>query len=197
MCAYDKLQSPSHCYCHFPLINDFERNRKYYFRCYSACWASSLSQKKIKITCETSESLSWSASNCLEFKITQKTLKGALLIIGKPSPNKGKMGFSSYTLLALSYMPFILKVEQQFIFKLYLKISVPSKTSNIFLIFMLVRSLQKANSEWKHSALQCTASEHKGLEALQTKTLWKARGNISKHVRFYWYTYHHLNLRHG
>lgn len=120
-----------------------------------------------------------------------------LLIFRKPSPNTGKWDSHHASSWLFLYMCFNTKVEQQYIFKLHLKVRVQTKTPNPILIFMLVRSKQKANSEWKHPSLQCIiASElERGLEALQTAALGKARENISKHVRFSSNTYHHLFLR--
>lgn len=64
---------------------------------------------------------------------------------------------------------------------------VQSKSPNLILIFMLVRSLQKANAEQKHLRSWCiVASEHeKELEVHQTAALGRVRENISKHVKFY------------
>lgn len=75
-----------------------------------------------------------------------KSLKEALLILLKPSPNKVKWNsyHMSYPVL-FPCMSFITKTEKQ-----SSNVRVQSKTPNLILISMLVRSLQKDNTEWKH-----------------------------------------------
>lgn len=138
-------------------------------------------------------SLSWSASKRLELDIMQNTLKAALLILWKPSLNKGKWDSHHTSSLLFPYMSFITKVEQQYIFKLHLKIRVQSKTPNPILIFMLVRLLWMANPEWKHSPLLCIM--RRSWKIIKLQLLGKREKTFSKHVRFYWHTYHHLSLR--
>lgn len=103
------------------------------------------------------------------------------------------MGFSSYILLTLSIHVFHYKSRTT----KYLQIESKVKLPILSLFSCLSGRCCKANAEWKHSPLQCIiASEHeKELEAHQTAALGKARENTSKHVRFYWHTFHHFWVR--
>lgn len=88
---------------------------------------------------------SWSASDWLELNRKQKSLKEVLLILLRPSSNKGKWDSYHMSSLLFPCMSFITKAEKQ-----SSNCRVQSKTPNLILISMLVRSLQKANAERKH-----------------------------------------------